>query len=210
MRDIGTVAICSMAAPQSPGQRSMVSRTVKVMDGTIVKVPSGLRVTAALPAALRSSLNGEGCAPTGQLACELPIPPAILPGISPITLKFISSGPSGTLIWLIALPIRVRKSTVTVLSPTGNAGGLLSISVRNASTKKSVVPDVVAELLKSAPNWPVKFWGGEPPKRYWRHNGTTRVPTFTAIPPSRIGAERARSTIASCRLANGRQKSDGQ
>src|SRR5579872_432776 len=87
--DIGTVASCSFGAPQSPGHRSIVSFTVNVMSGVTPRLPSALPTTTALPAAVRSSSNGDGIAPTGQLASFLPMPPAMLPGISPMTLKFI-------------------------------------------------------------------------------------------------------------------------
>src|SRR2546423_71548 len=53
IRESGTVAICSIWAPQFPGQRSIVSRTVKVIDGTAVRVPSGFLMMRARPAALR-------------------------------------------------------------------------------------------------------------------------------------------------------------
>lgn len=41
--------------PQFPGQKSMVSSTVKVMEGLTVKVPFGSRVIVAEPSARRSS-----------------------------------------------------------------------------------------------------------------------------------------------------------
>ena len=96
-RDIGNVASCSLitptSEPQLPGHRSTVSITRKCSVGVTVIEPLGLRIRVAVTSVrMRASSAGLGVAPTEQVVCVLPTPPARLPGTVPIVVKSISSG----------------------------------------------------------------------------------------------------------------------
>ena len=96
-RDIGYVAICSLIMPslepQLPGHRSTVSAMRNWKVGVTVTEPLALRTMVACTSVSdrRSSIR-PGCAPTEQVVCVLPTPPARLPGTVPIVVKSISSG----------------------------------------------------------------------------------------------------------------------
>jgi hypothetical protein len=90
-----SAAIDGGAATRSEGDAALRGDVPQVVSdmGGLKASPRGpaseARATFAVPAALRSSLNGEGCAPAGHASWSLPIPPARFPGMSSGILKFI-------------------------------------------------------------------------------------------------------------------------
>ena len=100
-RDIGTVASCSLIEPVVGAAAAVARAEVDGVDrrgrcsvGVTVIEPFGLRISVACTSVrTRASSAGLGVAPTEQVVCVLPTPPARLPGAVPIVVKSSSRSP---------------------------------------------------------------------------------------------------------------------
>src|SRR5438552_1305247 len=135
------------------------------------------------------------------------MPPAKLPGMSPMKLKFISCGSPGVSIAFTAAGISVGISSVTE-PPVGMVGGLAVSAFCISPRRNDVVAADVGEAVKSPPKSLLKFCTALlPPKAHVSHTGRTREETAAAMPMRKNGQRRLRSPSAMRCVGQGRQKS---
>ena len=162
----------------------------------------------------RASSAGLGVAPTEQVVCVLPTPPARLPGAVPIVVKSSST--------VAALHLR---------RPLGREGGgergqqrhrrarrgarRERLHLRGVEARLHVAPRAAARsaassgrALKSGPKRPLKFCMPAPPLNHVSHTGTTDGVTCEPI-AARNGSRICSRMSVAVPSGNGQQKSGG-